>query len=82
MSAAPYISCRELIDFILDYLEGDLEPQQRFEFERHLAVCRSCRAYLQTYQATLELEKMVRVPRDLSEVPEDLVEAILASRSG
>lgn len=77
-SVEPYISCREVIDFIIDYLDGRLSPADLRQFERHLAVCESCVAYLQTYQQT------VRLARDLDEeidLPEELIEAVLASRS-
>ena len=37
MTERPYITCRELIDFIADWREGTLAPTERFEFERHLA---------------------------------------------
>ena len=73
----PYISCREVIDFLVDYLDGKLSPADLRRFERHLAVCESCVAYLQTYQQT------VRLARDLDEetdLPEELVAAVLASR--
>jgi predicted anti-sigma-YlaC factor YlaD len=78
MSASPYITCRELIDFIADYLEGALSAVQADDFRRHLAICVSCRAYLATYQVT------IRAVRDLDaadvDAPEDLVRAILRIR--
>ena len=81
MSAAPYITCRELITFLADYLGGELPPERNHEFERHLAVCASCRAYITTYQETIRMAKTAMTAPELriEDVPEDLVKAILAS---
>ncbi len=51
------MTCREVLDFLMDYLDGTLSPAQRAVFEEHLAVCRSCVAYLHTYQQTVKLGK-------------------------
>ncbi len=83
MSARPYITCRELIDFIADYFEGALTDEQSADFQRHLARCASCRAYLATYEKTMRAEKgAVRYDESANEdAPEDLIRAILATRS-
>ncbi len=77
------MSCREFETFIADYFEGTLSPRQKFEFELHLKVCRECRDYLAAYEAarkvttsTLQDEHVAA----LSDVPEDLVKAVLAAR--
>lgn len=72
------ISCRELISFLLEYLEGTLSQHERARFERHLAVCDSCVAYLRTYETTIRMEKLAAIEE--SDVPEELVAAVLASR--
>ena len=79
----PSITCRELIGFLADYLDGALPPAQRGEFDRHLAICPSCVNYLETYKATIRLGKSAfcepggAPPGD---VPEELIAAILAAR--
>ena len=72
------MTCREVIGFIMDYLDGALAASERREFEKHLAVCRSCVAYLRTYEMTIRMESAARI-EDVT-VPEELVQAILASR--
>jgi anti-sigma factor RsiW len=75
--------CREAIAFLLDYLSNELSAEQRREFEEHLAECPACQAYLQTYQQTIRLGKLVMAEPDAlaaGQVPEDLVRAILAAR--
>lgn len=79
----PYITCRQVVDFIMDYLNGDLAPEQRREFDRHMAVCPSCVVYLKTYQETIRLGRAALQDTDEpvgEKVPEDLVQAILAAR--
>ncbi len=72
------MTCREVIGFIMDYLDGSLAAGERSEFEKHLAVCRSCVAYLKTYELTMRMESATRI-EDVT-VPEELVKAILSSR--
>jgi predicted anti-sigma-YlaC factor YlaD len=72
------MTCREVIGFIMDYLDGALAVSQRREFEKHLAVCHSCVAYLRTYEQTLRMESATRI-EDVT-IPEELVRAILESR--
>jgi putative zinc finger protein len=76
------MTCREVIDFLGDYYAGELVESQRLEFDRHLAICDACVAYLQNYRLAIELGKKAYLPQEsnLQEVPEDLVKAILSSR--
>lgn len=83
MKQNEHITCRELIDFIADYLDCSLSPEMRHEFERHLAVCPSCVAYVSSYEMTIRLGKTTRKPTDepaSEQVPEGLVRAIRAAR--
>jgi len=77
-SNEPYITCRQVIEFIVDYLDGSLSAEDLRQFQRHLAVCESCVVYLQTYEQTLRLARDTGEELDL---PEDLVAAVLAARS-
>ena len=79
-----YITCRELIDFIADYLDGSLSRETRHEFERHLGVCPSCVAYLEGYKQTIKLGKIALHPSDdpaSGVVPNGLIRAIRAVRT-
>ena len=40
------MTCRELIEFVADYLEEALPVAQRDEFERHMQDCPYCVDYL------------------------------------
>lgn len=77
MTARPFITCRELIDFIAGYLEHALPPHDEQDFERHLAACPSCRAYLATYQAAIRLGKAAYESDPVEAAPEELIQAVL-----
>jgi anti-sigma factor RsiW len=74
------MTCRELADFLADYLSDELTADVRERFERHLALCPNCRAYLATYRATMALSATAyATPGEPAAAPEDLVAAIVAS---
>ena len=76
------LMCRELADFLGDYLAGELGPDERAIFERHLADCPDCAAYLRSYAATVRLAKDAYDDDDPipADVPEGLVRAIVEAR--
>jgi anti-sigma factor RsiW len=78
----PLLSCRELIDFLAAYLDGELAPETRADFDRHLSLCKSCVDYLASYREAVRLGKRACEPdAELSaDVPSELIDAILASR--
>lgn len=79
--STPYITCEELIAFIVEHREGTLPAAAAHEFQRHLAVCPSCVAYLAGYERAIAMAKLTREPeREPGPVPEALVEAIRAAR--
>jgi anti-sigma factor RsiW len=78
------ITCVEFEDFILAYLDGELSTRQRRIFEFHLAVCRECRNYLAAYRSAMTVTRDAldtQIAETLSNVPEDLVSAVLAART-
>jgi mycothiol system anti-sigma-R factor len=75
------LTCRELIDFLMAYLDDELPAAQRADFERHLGLCPPCMNYLETYKETVRLGKACCAGDALpADVPEELVRAILAAR--
>jgi predicted anti-sigma-YlaC factor YlaD len=77
------MTCKDFVEFLMDYLEGELPKAQKALFEEHLKVCSSCVAYLSTYQDTVALSKAALGDPEApvpEEVPEDLVAAVLAAR--
>jgi anti-sigma factor RsiW len=78
------LTCRDFIEFLMDYLDGSLPADQWSRFEAHIEDCPSCVDYLESYRATsiLSAEALLESSAELSdEVPEELVRAVLAARS-
>ena len=76
------MTCREFIGFLLEYTEERLTAEERDRFDAHLRVCPDCRTYLETYGKTVALARLAEVDSLPSDVPEDLIQAILRSRRG
>lgn len=77
------MNCQEFTDFLMTFLDGELEGERRRIFVRHLDECPPCVDYLETYRRTVELERtLCEHPDDPvpSDVPEELVTAILVAR--
>ena len=49
----PGLACREMVELITGYLEGRLPAEDHVRFERHLAVCPHCTAYLEQMRMTI-----------------------------
>lgn len=49
------LACEDVIGALVEYLETTLSPEVLAAFERHLASCAPCVAYLNTYRKTREL---------------------------
>jgi anti-sigma factor (TIGR02949 family) len=58
------LRCRDIVELLGDYLDGELNPATAEALKAHLADCRECTAFINTYRGT------VRVTRRLKE--EDL----------
>ena len=47
--------CRDVVEVVTDYLEGELAPDDRRAFERHLAACEGCQAYLEQLRTVIRV---------------------------
>jgi anti-sigma factor RsiW len=78
------MNCREFTEFLHAYLFGNLPVAARAEFEKHLAECPWCVAYLDSYRKTIQLEQAAFAADDNApppaDAPEELVQAILRAR--
>jgi anti-sigma factor RsiW len=77
------ITCARFDEFVIDYYEDRLSPNEKAIFEWHLKMCRDCRSYLAAYRRAIETgKKLFQAPAASvpDTVPEDLVQAILATR--
>ena len=77
------MTCRELADFISDYLAGELPAEIRAPFEYHLSRCPNCVKYIASLKSTIELSRRAFEQSTVDPplpMPEDLVTAIRAAR--
>lgn len=74
------ISCREMLDFLDDYVDGALAEDRLAIFRDHLDGCSQCVDYLETYEKAVKLARCLGKECDVAdEAPEALVTAILAA---
>ena len=77
-----YLTCRELVELVTDYLEGNLSPRARRRFESHLAGCPHCTEYLAQMRETIRLAGRVE-PGDLTpQARDEIVDLYRRWRSG
>ncbi len=73
------LTCKELIlDHLGEYLDGTLSSELVQDFERHLRLCPSCVAYLNTYKRTQEFTRRLGSPAMSEEMKGRLREFLLA----
>lgn len=78
------MTCREIADFLMKYIDGELPRRQRTTFEMHLAECPACRTYLKSYEMTIGLARSTKCPvndTNIEGMPDELVRLILRSCS-
>ena len=46
------LTCQEVVNLLVEYLDGTLDAQTARELERHLEGCVTCHNFIKTYKAT------------------------------
>ena len=60
------LTCIELVELVTDYLEGNLDADDRARVERHLAGCDACTAYIDQMRVTIAVVGRV----DVDDIPD------------
>jgi anti-sigma factor RsiW len=60
------LTCIELDELVTDYLEGNLDADERARVERHLAGCDACTAYIDQMRVTIAVVGRV----DVDDIPD------------
>lgn len=77
------ITCQEVIEYLMAYVNNELPSTEHAAIDAHLAVCPECVTFLKTYEQTMRCERAAfDHPEHNAEppIPESLVQAILAAR--
>jgi predicted anti-sigma-YlaC factor YlaD len=76
------LTCEEVDNFLYDFHEGQLSYAERIKFKLHLSMCSECRAYVQGYINTIRnAQADIKKTEPVETIPEELIEAILKSRT-
>ncbi len=73
------MTCREMHEFLMAYLDGELAAEQHALFTKHLDRCPHCVHYLHSYQETVRISRAAFAEPE-TPVPDELVRAVLAAR--
>lgn len=57
--------CRDVVEIVTSYLDGDLDPALLARFEAHLAACPDCVRYVEQMRQTIALTGAATEPEDL-----------------
>ena len=74
-------TCKDSVELLLEYLDGELNGERRARLEEHLGGCSPCEDFMKSYQATPALcrKAMAReMPREVSEKLTDFLRAEIA----
>ena len=77
------MNCREIVEFLMDYIDDELPEHVKACFDMHLQMCPPCVEYLKSYRQTIQIAKTCCHDDPASkceQVPEELIQAILAAR--
>lgn len=57
-------TCKEITDLLFGYLNDQLSPKVKRDFQRHLRICPDCVNFLNTYKKTASVTRSIR-PEEL-----------------
>lgn len=69
------LACQQVVELVTEYLDAAMEPARRARFERHLAGCDGCTAYLEQFRTTLAVVGRLEV----GDVPAPAMTELLAA---
>jgi anti-sigma factor RsiW len=76
------LSCQEVVELATAYLEGALKRRDRKRFEKHIAVCDGCTAYLEQMRTTIRAVGRIREEDLPPAAREELVAAFRTWKAG
>ena len=67
------LRCRDIVELLGEYLDGQLEPATAEALSAHLADCQECTAFVNTYRGTVRATHQLRE----EQIPPQLKERLL-----
>lgn len=55
-----FYNCRDCVDLLMDYLEGNLEPDTKERLREHFSTCAPCINFLKTYESCCDMTRKLR----------------------
>ena len=71
-------TCKEITDLIFGYLNDQLSPRVKRDFQRHLRICPDCVNFLNTYQKTASVTRSIRPEEIPSKVRSNILDFLRA----
>jgi len=69
------LTCKQVVELVTAYLEGDLSSGERKRFDSHLAACDGCTMYVEQMRRTIELTGTLSVDDVTPKAEEALLRA-------
>lgn len=72
------LSCQQVVDFCLEFLDGSLPDEERRRFQSHLGRCPDCVGFFETYRRTPEISRdafALQMPESLKETVRSFLRA-------
>jgi len=82
MSVDASITCREVVEILNDYLEGELPDPERIRVQEHLSGCEGCTTILDEFRETVRLTGMLTVEHVSEAQRTTLLDAFRGWKSG
>ena len=76
------ICCKECLELLHGYMEGDLEPKVLEALNEHFDDCPPCIAFLKTYKSTATVCRDNLKPTDIPEEVQKKLQAFLNEKIG
>ncbi|MEO0420808.1 MAG: zf-HC2 domain-containing protein [Pseudomonadota bacterium] len=76
------LTCKELDEFLVDFLDGNLPLRTKLAMHLHLGLCKDCREYVRDYERAITLGRKAcstAEDEEVADVPEALVQTVLAN---
>lgn len=54
------MNCREYVDLMTDYLEGELSQQKKDLWEKHFGDCPDCKRFFESFQSSLDIVEFLQ----------------------